>query len=196
MSWLGQIRTQVETSWLTFSVPHIKPRHNTLLRGRHCGDIELVTYLTNATDPVPLVVDLNIDHDRFGSSSDPSLNGHLHYPNDIDPPNVVSLCLLLLVRLGGYIVNSLDCYSYRIIGKLTQTSPSPVRCPRDRSHRQDPICESSVSDPCKGFPPKTSKRPHVDVIKNTSDESSCHCTGTTTVVHSNQNVTYVIRESS
>jgi hypothetical protein len=29
------------------------------------------------------------------------------------------LCLLLLVRLGGYIVNSLDCYSYRIIGKLT-----------------------------------------------------------------------------
>jgi hypothetical protein len=29
------------------------------------------------------------------------------------------LCLLLLVRLGGYIVNSLDCYSYRLIGKLT-----------------------------------------------------------------------------
>ena len=25
-----------------------------------------------------------IIHDRFGSSSDPSLNGHLHYPNDID----------------------------------------------------------------------------------------------------------------
>jgi hypothetical protein len=23
-------------------------------------------------------------HDRFGSSSDPSLNGHLHYPNDVD----------------------------------------------------------------------------------------------------------------
>ncbi len=29
------------------------------------------------------------------------------------------LCLLLLVRLGCYIVNSLDCYSYRLIGKLT-----------------------------------------------------------------------------
>ena len=29
------------------------------------------------------------------------------------------LYLLLLVRLGGYIVNSLDCYSYRLIGKLT-----------------------------------------------------------------------------
>ena len=29
-------------------------------------------------------MDLLIVHDRFGSSSDPSLNGHLHYPNDID----------------------------------------------------------------------------------------------------------------
>jgi hypothetical protein len=29
------------------------------------------------------------------------------------------LCLLLLVRPGGYIVNSLDSYSYRLIGKLT-----------------------------------------------------------------------------
>jgi hypothetical protein len=27
---------------------------------------------------------LHIDHDRFGSNSDPSLNVHLHYPNDID----------------------------------------------------------------------------------------------------------------
>jgi hypothetical protein len=33
---------------------------------------------------VPLSLDLRIAHDRFGSSSDPSLNGHLHYPNDID----------------------------------------------------------------------------------------------------------------
>ncbi len=34
--------------------------------------------------PVPLVLDLHITHDRFVSSSDPSLNGHLHYPDDID----------------------------------------------------------------------------------------------------------------
>jgi hypothetical protein len=34
-------------------------------------------------------------------------------------PTQSPLWLLLLVRLGGYIVNSLDCYSYRIIGKLT-----------------------------------------------------------------------------
>ena len=29
------------------------------------------------------------------------------------------LCLLLLVRLGGYIVKLSDFYSYRLIGKLT-----------------------------------------------------------------------------
>jgi hypothetical protein len=34
--------------------------------------------------PVTLVFDLRIDQDRFGSSSDLNLNGHLHYPNDID----------------------------------------------------------------------------------------------------------------
>jgi hypothetical protein len=28
-------------------------------------------------------------------------------------------CLLLLVRQAGYIVNLLDFYSYRLIGKLT-----------------------------------------------------------------------------
>jgi hypothetical protein len=33
---------------------------------------------------VPLVLDLRIAHDRWGSSSDPSINGHLHYPNDMD----------------------------------------------------------------------------------------------------------------
>ena len=53
-------------------------------RGQNCGDIELVGYLANAAGPVPLVLDLRIAHDRFGSSSDPSLNGNLHYPNNID----------------------------------------------------------------------------------------------------------------
>jgi hypothetical protein len=33
---------------------------------------------------VPLVLDFCIAHDRFGSSSYLNLNGHLHYPNDID----------------------------------------------------------------------------------------------------------------
>ena len=52
--------------------------------GQHCGDIEVAGCLANAAGPVPLVLDLRIAHDRFGSSSDPSLNGHLRYPNDID----------------------------------------------------------------------------------------------------------------
>ena len=79
----------------------------------------------NVGGPVSLVMDLHIVHDRFGSSSDPSINGHLHYPNDIDgslkeaatdkirkyhtdynnnPPNSISF-IPPLVRLGGYTVN-------------------------------------------------------------------------------------------
>jgi hypothetical protein len=53
-------------------------------RGQQCGDIELAGYLANAADPVPLVLDLRIAHDRMGSSTDPSLNGHLKYPNNLD----------------------------------------------------------------------------------------------------------------
>jgi hypothetical protein len=51
-------------------------------RGQQCGDIELAGYLANTAGPVPLLLDLRIAHERFGSSSDPSINGHLHYPND------------------------------------------------------------------------------------------------------------------
>ena len=53
-------------------------------RGQHCGDIESSGYFTNEAVPVPLVLDLRIAHERFGRSSDPSLNGNLPYPNDID----------------------------------------------------------------------------------------------------------------
>jgi hypothetical protein len=54
-------------------------------RGHQCGDIELVGYprISNESDPVPLVLDLRIVHDRVGSSSDPTLNGHLKYPNNL-----------------------------------------------------------------------------------------------------------------
>ncbi len=31
-----------------------------------------------------MVMDLRIAHDRWGSISDPSINGTLYYPNDID----------------------------------------------------------------------------------------------------------------
>jgi hypothetical protein len=102
-------------------------------RGHHCGDIEMAGYLVNESDPVPLVLDLRIGHDRVGSSTDPTLNGHLKYPNNLDQMkllikygNIVltttigrpvryHLCLLLLVRVAGYIANLLDFYSYRLM---------------------------------------------------------------------------------
>jgi hypothetical protein len=61
----------------------VKTQQVVQTRGHHCGDIELTGYLTNAAGPVPLVLDLRLTHDRFDSSSDPTLNGRLHY-NDID----------------------------------------------------------------------------------------------------------------
>jgi hypothetical protein len=47
-------------------------------RGQRCGDIELAGYLANAAGPVPLVLDLRIAHERFGSWSDLNVNGHVH----------------------------------------------------------------------------------------------------------------------
>jgi hypothetical protein len=62
----------------------VKTHQVTRSRGQRCGDIELTGYLGNTAGPVSLVLDLRIVHERFGSSSDPSINGHLHYPNDVD----------------------------------------------------------------------------------------------------------------
>jgi hypothetical protein len=53
-------------------------------RGQDCGDIELAGYVANETVPVSLVLDLRIVHDRVGSSADPTLNGHLKYPKNLD----------------------------------------------------------------------------------------------------------------
>ncbi len=36
------------------------------------------------TDQVSLVLDLRITHDRVGSSTDPTLNGQLRTPNNLD----------------------------------------------------------------------------------------------------------------
>ena len=62
----------------------VKTQQVTRSRGQRFVDIELAGYFANTTGPVPLVLDLRITHDRFGSSSDPSINGHLHYPKDLD----------------------------------------------------------------------------------------------------------------
>ena len=53
-------------------------------RGQRCGDIELSGSLANVEGPVSLVLDLRIAHARLGSSSDPSINDNLDYPDDVD----------------------------------------------------------------------------------------------------------------
>ncbi len=54
------------------------------IRGQDCGDVEMTGYVVNVTGPVTLVWDLRIAHDRVGSSTDPTLNGQLRYPNNLD----------------------------------------------------------------------------------------------------------------
>ena len=108
---------------LTFFSHLIKLKHNRWLKAGVIivGDIELAGYLVKAVGPVPLVLDLRIAHERFGSSSDPNLNGNLHYPNDIDrslneaaadkirkyradcnnnPPNAISFMLAIASTSG------------------------------------------------------------------------------------------------
>ena len=97
----------------------------------------MCSILSNGVGPVSLVLDLCIVHERWGSSSNPSLNGHSHYPADIDrtlnevaidkvlqyradynnrPSHTIVLCLVLLTRLDSEFVCLLFC---RLIGKLT-----------------------------------------------------------------------------
>ncbi len=91
---------------------------------------------------MPLVIDDLISHERFESSSDLSINGQSHYPNDVDgsshevvteiirkypidynnnhPNTLLSPSwLLFLVRPGGSIVTLCVFYFYKIIRKLT-----------------------------------------------------------------------------
>jgi hypothetical protein len=66
------------------TTPKVKTQQVVKSRGQYCGDIELAGYLANEAGPVPLVLDLHIAHDRVGSSTDPTLNGHLRYPKKLD----------------------------------------------------------------------------------------------------------------
>ena len=95
---------------------------------------------------MPLVLDLRITHDRWGSSSDPSINGHLHYPNDVDrslnesvtdkirkyrtdynnnPPNVISFMPAIPStsgRLHSELVRFLFLQTHRETDLFFQTS--------------------------------------------------------------------------
>jgi hypothetical protein len=75
----------VDQITVLFRTTHkVKTQQVVKSRGQHCGDINLAGYLVNETGPVSLVLDLRISHDRVGSSTDPTLNGHLRYPNNLD----------------------------------------------------------------------------------------------------------------
>jgi hypothetical protein len=62
---------------------HTKAQHITKSRGRHCGDIHLVTYLANTVGSVPLVSDL-----RNESATDKIRKFRADYNNN--PPSAVS----------------------------------------------------------------------------------------------------------
>jgi hypothetical protein len=105
----------------------VKTQQVTRRRGQRCGDIELSVYLENTGGAVPLVLDLHITHDRFGSSSDPSRNGRLHYPNNLDgpinevrpPPNVISFMSPIPSTSGSLHGEFVSLLFLRLIGKLT-----------------------------------------------------------------------------
>ncbi len=84
------------------------------------------------------MLDLRIAHERWGSSSNPSLNGHLHYPADIGRTlnetatdevlqyradyNNLSHDIAFMPAIASTVVSTVNFYSYyfyRLIGKLT-----------------------------------------------------------------------------
>ena len=78
---LTRVPRRLTTGWLinllTFFAQHIKLKHNRWLKAG-VSIVEtssyIAGYLTNETDPVPLVLDLRVAHDRVDSSADPALN--------------------------------------------------------------------------------------------------------------------------
>ncbi len=152
------------------SAQHTKWKQQvTRSRGHPCGDIELAGYLANASGPVPLTLDLRITHDRFGRSSDPSINGHLHYPNDLDrtlneaaadkirsyradynnrPSNAISF-IPAIASTSGRLHSDfvcLPCQVYKVIGKLTTFLQ--IQPPREFSLRNMTVASSTTTARC------------------------------------------------
>jgi hypothetical protein len=105
------------SSWMRLVISALVPPYHSgvkrLTPGLWAGSLVRGRILTNTTGRVPLVLDQRyptlITHERWGSTSDPSLNG----------PTISPLCLQWLVRLDSYTVN-LSFFNFcRLIGKLT-----------------------------------------------------------------------------
>jgi hypothetical protein len=84
MSWLGQIRSHrrdeswSDSLWQTFFSTSMGAQFPVIV------EKPIATCAYRKFQLVPLVMDLRIAHDRVGSSADPTLNGHLKYPNNLD----------------------------------------------------------------------------------------------------------------
>jgi hypothetical protein len=121
-------------------------------RGQQCGNIELAGYLANAAGLVPSVLDLHIVHERWGSRTYPSINGHLHYPHDVDrplneaatdkirayrahyhnrPSNAISMVTVANVS-GVFKVNLCVFYFYKIVEMYTCSNTALGRKRKNR----------------------------------------------------------------
>ncbi len=129
MSWLGQIRSHRRDEDWSASLCQTFFSSSMGAQINDCREAARDLWLQEisirppsyAAGPVPLVLDLRIAHDRVGSSTDPSLNGHLRYPNNLDqslndttadkirkyradynnnPPSVVSFMLAIASTSG------------------------------------------------------------------------------------------------
>jgi hypothetical protein len=76
--------------------------------------------MSNAAGPVPLVLDLRIAHKRWGSSSNPSLNVHLHYPTDMDRTLNEAAADKVLQYRADY--NNRPCHAIAFMPAIASTS--------------------------------------------------------------------------
>ena len=61
---------------------------------------------------MPLVLDFRLTHDRWGSTSDPSINGHSHHPNDMDMSLNETVSDKIRKYRGDYNNNPPSCVSF------------------------------------------------------------------------------------
>ena len=117
------------------------------------------------------MLDLRIAHDRYGSSSDPSLNGNLHYPNNIDrslneaaddkirkyradynynPPNTVSFMSVIVStsgRLHSEFVRLLFLQTHRETDRFFAASGVQLaQHDRDQFHFHHVVFDSQVKN--------------------------------------------------
>ncbi len=75
-----------------------------------------------------LGLDLHNTHERFGSSSHTSINGHFHYPNDVDMSLNETDSDKIRKYRDDYNNNPPNDNSTENNGLLTQQTPIPMGC--------------------------------------------------------------------